>query len=336
MRPKITLLLTALLLVMAGAILFAADEKDGLESYFQEMSNKFRAAEDAQERLNLCQEFLKKYPDTTYTPTIVAAAKAQLAALDRSDEFVPLVKGLLARIEDPERQQRIRLLLAEAYGEAGATRELAGLAKKIVSGEKVTFNTYLPLIRSMVEAGMWPGVLDYAGQAEPLATAEAYAREFPDRKYSQEQLQEFARNRQGLLLTYAGWAKANTGQAETALRDFRKAEPLVNKHYLGYSADELDLYWGKTLLQQGQAAAALDRLASKAIFGSDEAAREACKAAYVKKTGAAEGFETFLEKQRPAIARTLDNLAFETYDGRKIELGDFKGKVLLLAFWFPT
>jgi tetratricopeptide (TPR) repeat protein len=335
MKQKITLLLMALLLATTGVFLLA-EEKDGFESYFQEMSNKFRAAEDAQERLSLCQEFLKKYPDTNYTPSIVAAAKAQFAAMDRPAEFVPMIKGLLDRIEDPERQQRIRLVLAEAYGDAGATKELAALAGKIVSGDQVTFNTYLPLIRSMVEARMWKGVLKYAGKAETFANAEAYAKEFPDRNYSQEQLQESARNRQGMLLTYAGWAKANTGQADEALADFQKAEPLVNKHYLGYSADELDLYWGKTLLQQGQAAAALERLASKAIFGNDESALDAYKAAYVKKNGSEDGFAAFMDKQRPAIARTLDNLAFETYDNQKIELGDFKGKVVLLAFWFPT
>jgi tetratricopeptide (TPR) repeat protein len=325
------------MVLLAGALgsgLFAQEED--FESYFQKMTEKFRAAKDAQERLDLCQEFLAKYPDSNHTPTIVGAAKAQFAALDRSAEFIPMVKELLPKIEDAERLQRIRMALAEAYGEAGATKELTALAKEIVSGDKVTFNTYLPLIRSMVEAEMWDGVLQYAAKADSMANAEAYAKEFPDNKFTPEQLKERGDNRQGLLLTYAGWAKANSGRTAEALQDFQKAEPLVNKHYLGYSADELDLYWGKTLLMQDQAGAAMDRLASKAIFGNDESAREAYKAAYVKKTGSEEGFETFLDKQRPANARSLENVAFETYDGKKMELANFKGKVLLLAFWFPT
>jgi hypothetical protein len=50
-----------------------------------------------------------------------------------------------------------------------------------------------------------------------------------------------------------------------------------------------------------------------------------------------EGVDEQLSQTRQRLARTIDDFTLADYDGRQHSAADLRrGKVLMLAFWFPT
>jgi hypothetical protein len=169
-----------------------------------------------------------------------------------------------------------------------------------------------------------------------MANAETFKADYPDASYSEAYIQISGKNRQALLLTFKGWAKANAGQVESALADFALADGLVRRTYLGQPENELYLYWGKTLLAQGNAKGAADKLAPAALFGGQKEALDPLKQAYLATGGNESGFEDFIWKQRKLLAKTADDFTLEDYEGQPRRFADLRGKATLLNFWSPT
>lgn len=327
-----------LVLIAFASISFTANAQDAdeMETYFNEMEAKYDAAPDDKAKLELCKEALAKYPESEYTNMLLYLAKEHSAELDQMDDFILLAEKIQGQVEDQRLKSRIDRLLLEAFGEAKKIDSLNEMAEKLTGEGEKNFNLYYDLIRAYTDAEQWEPVLSYSQKGEQFATADAYKNDYPDREMSSEELTSRGNNRKGLLLTYAGWAKANTGRPVDALKDFAKAERLVHYTYMGYSNGELDYFWGRTLEQSGLLDDALQRLSPMAIFGEEEDALEALKEVFVKKNGGESNFDEFIKQQRLKFSRQIDNFSLAGYDGDRLELSSLKGKVILLAFWFPT
>jgi hypothetical protein len=324
------------LFALAFAFASNAQDTDEMETYFNEMEARYTEAPDDKAKLELCKEALAKYPESDYTMMLLDLAKMHSSELDQLDDYIVLAEDIQSRVEDSRLKSRIDRLLLETYGEAKHLDKLNRTADKLIGAEEKDFNLYYDLIRAFTDAEQWEPVLSYAAKGEQFATPEAYKKDYPDREMTPDELESRGKNRKGLLLTYSGWAKANTGRPVDALKDFEKAEPLVHSTYMGYSYGKLDYFWGLTLTQSGLLDDALQRLSSLAIFGEDEDAGGALKKAFIKKNGDESNYDEFIQQQRRKYSRQIDDFSLAGYDGSLLQLSSLKGKVIVLAFWFPT
>jgi len=333
---RICCLLIVLAVLLSLAWAANAQEPDEMEAFFTELEAKYTAAPDDAAKLEICKEGLTKYPDTDYTVMLLDMAKGHSIELDRVDDFIELAEKTRGLVESESTKERIDQLLLETFGQVKDIARLNAVAEKLLGEAEKNFNLYYDLIRAYTDAEQWEAVLEYVKKDEPYATAEAYKKDYPDREMSAEELESRAKNREGLLLTYSGWAKANMGNPVDALKDFEKAKNQVHMTYMGYSYGELDYFWGLTLMQAGRTEDALQRLSPLAIFGEDEEAQEALKKAFVKTHGDEANYDEFVAQQRRKFARPIDDFTLAGYNGDRLRLLSFKGKVIVLSFWFPT
>lgn len=333
---KICTLLCVLLVLGAFTFTVNAQEEDPMETYFNEMEAKYTAAPDDKAKLELCKEALAKYPETDYTVMLLDLARGHSIEVDQVDDFILLAEKIRDQVESPRMKNDIDRLLLETFAEIKDIERLNGMAAKVIGESEKNFNLYYDLVKAFTDAEQWDAVLSYAKKGEQFATPEAYKNDYPDREMTAEELASRGKNREGLLLTYAGWAKAKTGRPVDALSDFAKAEKLVHYTYMNYSYGKLDYYWGLTLIQSGLLDDALNRLSPLAVFGEEEDARQAMKEAYVKKNGSEANYDEFVKQQRLKFSKQIDDFTLADYNGDAVALSSFKGKVIVLSFWFPT
>ena len=106
--------------------------------------------------------------------------------------------------------------------------------------------------------------------ARPKANAATFRADYPDREFSAEEVAESARNREGLILTFAGWSRANRGDTDAAVASFREAEAKLRKGYLGVPGNDLYRFWGQTLIMAGEQEEGLEKLTLAALYGNDD------------------------------------------------------------------
>jgi tetratricopeptide (TPR) repeat protein len=313
----------------------AAEKPPDADSYFQQILPKLRAAETSAERYELCKDFVTKFPEHRYSMYLLDTAREACAEMKKLPDFLPLAESVLAAVKTPDAQRGVKAVLIQAYADLGRTDKVKSLSAEVL-GPEANFGNFQTLVPVLAKAGLWPEVTAAVAKAEPLATGESIQKDYPNRQFTPADLDRRANSRKGFLLTYRGWAKANTGAAAEALKDFQAADPLISRNFVGASMDPLDLYWGKALLLTGQFDAAVDRLARPALFGGDPEYQAVLKEVYLKKGGDEAGFDAYLEGLRPKYAKAMVDFTLPDYAGKEFDFASSHGKVTLLAFWFPT
>jgi tetratricopeptide (TPR) repeat protein len=331
-------LATAVLAALCAALYTAlpALAQGEVEEKIDKIMAGYDEAESTQAKLDIIRDALSSYPESKYTATLLSMAKEHYMELGQMDEFVSLAMKVRSQVKSVDAQRDIDGVLVETYGEMKDTPRLDEAAERYIGESEENFNLFYDLIQAYANANGWSAVLKYAGRAEQFANAEAYRKDNPTRKMSDEDLAQRGRNRQGILLAYAGWAKANTGRPDEAFADYEKADALMPRAYMGFSTGDLDYFWGVTLERSGKLDAALSRLAPLALFGGDEKAGESMKEAYIKKNGSDAGYDAFLKDERMKYSRPIDDFTLAQYDSTMLSLSSFKGKVMVVSFWFPT
>jgi hypothetical protein len=328
-------LITLILLILC-VLAAPAPAQENVEQVIDSLMSEYEAAPDDAAKLSICLDVLGRYPESNYTVPLLGIAKDHSAALGKLDDFLLIAEKIRGQVTAEKMQGSIDRFLLETYGEAKHLEKLNVLAEKLTAGEEGNFNLFYDLIRAYTATEQWDRILAYTDQALPFANAEAYKNDFPDRKMTDDEIEERARNREGLLRTYSGWAKAHTGRIEQALEDFKFSDGITQRMYMGHTYGNLDHFWGVTLARAGKIDEALDRLAAKAIFGEDEDARKAMREAYAEKFGNDDQYDAFVEQQRMKLARKIDDFSLAQYTGEPLTLSSLQGKVILLSFWFPT
>lgn len=314
----------------------AAEKPPDGDSYFQQILPKLRAAQTPAERFELCKDFVTKFPEHRYSINLLDAAREACAEMKKLPDFLPLAEAVLAAVKTPDAQRGVKSVLVEAYADLGQTDKVKALAGEVLGAPDANAGNYQTLIPVLAKAGLWAEVLAAAAKGEPLTSPESVQKEAPNRQFTPADLKRRSDSRKSFLLTYRGWAKANTGDSAGALADFQAADPLITRNFVGTSYDPLDLYWGKALLLGGQYDAVIERLARPALFGGDPEYKAVLKEAYLKKGGAEADFESYLEGQRPKYAKAMADFTLPDYAGKEFHFASTQGKVVLLSFWFPT
>jgi hypothetical protein len=313
-----------------------ADKPPDGDSYFQQLLPKFQAATTPAEKLALCQDFLAKFPAHRYSLYILENALESCLELNQPAGFFPLADSVLGAAATPAARRGAQVVMAKAYAKTGELDKVRALVGEI-SGAGATFDNYQNLFPILAEVRMWPEIALCVSKAAPLANAEAIQKEYPNRQFTPADLERRARGREGVLLLSGGWAKANTGARTDALADFQAADAKITRNFMGVCLEPLDLFWGRTLLMDGRADAAIDRLARQVLFGGEPEHRAVLQEAYLMRGGDAAGFEAFVESLRPKFARPMTDFTLPGYDGKEVGFAAHtKDKVVLLTFWFPT
>ena len=190
-----------------------------------------------------------------------------------------------------------------------------------------------PAARANATPKAWALAIDQADASLALATPEAYQTQYPE--MTGEESEKGGRRRVALSSAYKGWAQANLGRAEEAVATFAEAAPNTSYSFLGADDTPLHLYWGKTLLLQGDAEGALEKLTVEAIHGDAEAGG-VFRRAWIAANGSEAGLEERLWALREEKARPLPEFSLPDYDGNSLKSTGFAGDVMVVVAWQPT
>lgn len=247
------------------------------------------------------------------------------------------VEPLLSRIPDPEARLYLASELAPVAAEAGRPLDLAPFIAALEAKGPLSFDSLDMIMAAACKVGDWPLARTHSEAAEARSTPEAWRTDNPDRDLSEEEVATRVQRRRVTALTYRAWALYNQGQPADALALFEQAERDRVNDYLGLANAPLDRFWASALLKEGDAAAALERISREAVFGDRKQAIPVFRQAWAAVNGSEEGLDEQLRQTRQRLAPTIDDFTLADYDGQQHSLADLRrGKVLMLAFWFPT
>jgi hypothetical protein len=281
--------------------------------------------------------FLDEYPESEHTVDVADTIfYRQGVEGDDLEGAIAYVQAIREKISDDQIASDLDVRLARMYGRAGMADDLIVLGERLAVSDRLSFNQHMELIRAAVEVDGWDIVKTSCENAREFANADTYRADYPSNVFSDEEAEAKGKNRLGMILTYQGWAKANSGQVEEALADFEMADGLVTKNFLGISDYPLNVYWGKTLMLEDKHNEAFERMAVDGLIARNEDAHEALMKSYVAFNGTAEGFGDYATSYQRKVAKTLDDFTLPGFSDGEYSLSDLKGDVTLLVFWHPT
>lgn len=302
---------------------------------FQMTMDAFTETEDPEGKAALWLSFLERNPSNGYTVGAVEylATQYYMGFKKDPDAAIAFVRIKLSHLDDPELAAEGQRLFLQLLGEAGRGDELAGLVREMEKQAEFGVEDEEAIYRAAIAARSWELAGDFSA-----AAVEGLDERIKDPDLDEEELESVREQRSAALISLA-WARSNLGQDDQALALFDEAEKTVQFDYNGFSSwptEEFDLYHGKTLLATGKVREAISRLAPRAVILEDPVAVDVLAEAHRLENGSADGFSEFVEETRYQIARDLPDFTVTDYNGNKIESSSLRGKVTLLAFWFPT
>ncbi len=335
MHRWITVLFTAI----AAALLIGcgAQPQQSAEDAYSEFRKAIREIETPEEKTALCEDFLTRFPESEHTGSLAGAvAYYRGEAMEDPAGVVEYLDGLLAKIEDPDMRFGVQLAQFPSSHKTGQATDLGGIVTDLETHRALTFSEHLDVSEVAATHELWSLAEAQAAGASTVATAEAFRSDYPDTDLSDEEIAAKADNRSVMAATNHGWALAHLDRETEALEVFETAAPLSQSNYLGVPSTELFAYWGRTALAQGDAERALELLGPTAVLGDNDEALEAYRNAYISVHEDEAGFEDFLWSARQDLAKVVDDFELPDYEGILRKLGDTRGNVVFLSFWFPT
>lgn len=195
----------------------------------------------------------------------------------------------------------------------------------------------LEFARAAGDAGLWDLALAQAERALPLITREAVLAEYPSVKSVRpEKLDsDYRRVRQAAELM-RGWALIRCGKSAEGLAAFATVEAETRYDILGLPENAIAHFHGQALLETGDFAGALSRLAPVALIGGRPAEQELLERAWRALHGSTDGFLEWCAEERRRRAPPVPDVTFYSLEGNAFSLCDLRGRVALLLFWFPS
>jgi hypothetical protein len=338
-RTARAVLLAALLVSAVVAVALAQEQDDAasIDKAYRSMIEERRGHDDMADRLALTKQFLTDYPDTKYTARLVMHVfYYQAERLGDTTGAVAYAEELRGKVKTPELATAYEKSLGEIYGEAGMLNEMIAIADQLEVTGDLNFNDYWGIVQIAMENERWKMVRKYCAKARPMANAKSYRADYPERDFTDEEVQQAGAKRAAMISGRDAWALANLGQVDEALVGFAEAGKSIGRSYVGVLDEDIGLHWAKTLLQASLFEDAIEQFAPEALIMQNEDALAGLKKAYSIKNGGEDGFDAFAQKLHFKIAPTVKDFELPDYDGKRVKYADVRGDVTLLAFWFPT
>ncbi len=304
---------------------------------FEQAREAFMAAEGFDARMAILKEFLSEHPNHAEAPDVLQAG-ADLYIEDRDDRpaAVALAEHQLTVTTDAEIVGAVRGVLLGLYAHPVYAFKLETLVTEHYDPATMTYGQHLNVLEAAAAAESWSLVDAQFKAAMPKANAETFAADYPDRDFSAEEIEVAGRNREGLIVTFAGWSQANQGDAGKAIKMYKQADEMLRKSYLGVPTNDLYRFWGQTLLMQGKSEEGFEKLTLAALYGGDDEADAIARKGYAEfRPG--ESFDDFAWTVRTKHAPEMTDFSAGNYQGTVQSFHELKGeKATLVAFWFPT
>ena len=311
--------------------------KKAVDAACEKAEAAVETAKTPQEKVAACAAFLKEHPESEHTLDMLdTALYYQLEEVKDAAGALPIVEGLLSAVKDKELLRKVKIAALPMWAKLKDADMVAARVREVSFGP-LSFDQRMTIAHAGIEAGLWQMVDEYASGALLVATPEAFKADHPGREFAPDRLERYVNLRKAECLAAAAWAKANLGQYDQAHSTFEQARPVTNFSYLGSSETNFNLWLGRTLLMQKEYDKAFETLTPDAVFGGTPEALAAFKEVFVAKAGSEFGFDAKVEELRNKLAKAVLDFTLPDYAGKEVTYSKQKdGKVMLLAFWFPT
>ena len=290
-----------------------------------------------QEKLAASVAFLEKYPESDHTLGLVGDVfyfmGNQAGDMEGAIEFAEQIRSAVA---DPELAGDFDRRLISWYGDAGMTAKMIAIVDRFEQNGAIRFGDYVRAINSTLALEEWTLVREFCSKAQLKANAATWRAEWPDMEATDEEAEAAGLNRQGMILVKDSWAQANLGEVDEALTGLERAGEIVYTSYIGAPAENLNYYWGKARMMQGDAEGAIEKFALDALIAGDQDAVVELKLAYAAARGSDDGYDTWSCRERQRIAKPAADFELPDLDGARHQFADLRGEVTLLNFWSPT
>jgi tetratricopeptide (TPR) repeat protein len=327
------------IIALASALLIGCGSHPHLsvDEGYKQFKKAIRDVETSEEKSRLCEGFLSQFPQSEHTGDLAEAlAYYRGEAMDDPTGAVAFLDDLLSNVQDPDMRFSIEVAQFPLAMKIGQEMDLGAVISDLQAHRPLTFSEHLNVGELAARHDLWNLAEPQAEAASGLATAEAFRAEYPDTDLDDEAVASKAENRVVLAAANRGWALAHLGRNTEALKVFDAAAPLSRSNYLGVPSTGLFSYWGRTALDHGDPERALELLGPNAVLGDDDEALKAFRQAFIEVHDGEAGFEDFLWSTRQKLAKVVDDFELPDYEGALHAFGDTRGKVVFLAFWFPT
>jgi len=346
-REKIVLrILNRHLLISFGlaGLLAACNSTSGPSVSDQEVSaamdkarSDFDAASSPEAKLAVAEAFLDRYPDSKFTRNIVRRVISGVYEDGAKDPQAALAfaEKRLAAVTDPDEKKQSKILLISLYGHAGMTDAIRKTVRELEPDPGG--DAAMEGARAALTAKDWAMVREFAETAyqrlsnPPPAPADAEG-DKTKRKRSETRLAALKCE----ALTLWGQSLVETGDPTAGIEKYQQAEPLEIRNVAGVGFDDLPILWANALLQSKDPAEAMRVLAADALIGRRQEAVELYRKAYLEAGNPDSGWEAYRTAKLNELAKPMIPFEATGYDGKSSPFDDLKGKVTMVAFWFPT
>lgn len=305
---------------------------------FEETMDLYNKATSDEEKHQLWFDFLERNPGGNYTEGTIAYL-VDSYYMDKNDDpegALDFIRASLTDIDDEALRAECKLLMFGVYGQSKDAEGLQELAAEYEAAGDLSLDTHKAIINAASSAGAWQVVRDHGTMMMEKSTLERIKAEYADNNYSDEEAGKRVRAIKMTALENVGRSSTELGELDHALATFTQGEEYASYSYSGVQYHSLNLYWAEALLQAEDYKACMEKIAADAIIGGDDDAFEIFKQAYLADGGQQSALDDYVESVRHDIARTMPQFSAYDYDGNKVDYDSLKGKVTLLAFWFPT
>ncbi len=339
MSRRATILTLCVLVGLAGACAKQEQATTPAEEAFGALRTAWSEAETSEAKTQLAEDYLAQFPDTEHSGSM-AGAIVYYRGNDMEDPegAYEIVSAALEQIEDPEQRFGVSMELLGLSDSVDVPLDIAVVAIDLGAVRPLTYSEDISVVETATDLEEWTVADEHALGALELATPEIYRADYPDREFTDEEVASRVGRRKALALAYDGWALYNLGDTELAFERFEAADEAKSLTYLGVPNTPLYEFWGRAALGEGRYDRAIELLGMETLFGEDGSGAEPyLREAYAAKNGDDDGFDEFLWATRSELATSVDDFELLDYDGNPVKLSDVgDGKVMLLAFWFPT
>jgi len=337
LRKSTSVLLAIALLLVTAPLAFPNDEGAAVDQAYKAMIEERRGHDEMADRLALTKKFLEQYPESKYTARLIGHVYYyQGERLEDPPGAIAYGEDLRTKLTNPEFITDFDKQMVELYGDAGMLDKMTKLAGQLESAGEMKFGDYWNIILIGTENEDWAMVRTYSKKAWPMADAKGFRADYPERDFTDEEIQKAGDNRTGMVAGKEAWALANMGMVDDALSHFKMTEMKLSRSFVGVPDYDIGLHWANTLLMKGDYDGAIKQFAPEALIMGSEEALAGLEKAYVGKNGSDDGFDAFAGELHAKIAPTVKQFELPDYDGKRNQYADIKGDVTLLAFWFPT
>ena len=334
----------ALFVLIAASLVFLACGGDGgegrqaaIDHAYEVIGQLYENEASDDEKLAATVDFLDKYPETEHTTGLVGDVmyfKGEQAG--DWDGAVDLAEKIRSQVTDPEIALSFDRRLISWYGRAGKQAAMLSIADRLEQEGTIRFGDYFNVIEHAVEMGEWALAREYCARAEPKANAATWRAEWPDEEATDERAEEAGLNRQGMLLVKDSWARANLGDVEGALAGYARADEIIDRSFVGIPGYDLNLYWGRTLVMNGDAEGAMERFAPDALIAANQDAVTELRQAYAEAVGSEDGLAEWSCRKRLEIARVAEDFELPDSSGVRHRFDVLRGEATLLNIWSST